>query len=273
MKKIMAVLVSVMTGLCVFASCGNSNSSDSGDISSKKVTETTSNDDVSSDDKLLSDDNNEDTQTSTTTTTEASSAVVEESQTETDTNTSDTNKSDFTLGFYNMLGETQHDAETWFRRNIYMGIGSTYVDCNKTNVDNLVFSTDNNNLNLFGVNWGWVDIQSRTTDDYVYQIDYHFSAFDYDRFTKYNLGLKDKKGEEADLAYKILKEKLVEAYGEPTEGYEDDETQWAKNYQVWKDTMDGDICVMDASNEEDGSGELYLIFSVSGFDYSTLIDR
>lgn len=273
MKKIMAVLVSVMTSLCVFASCGNSSSSDSGDISSKKVTEATSKDDVSSGDKLLSDDNDEDTRTSTTTTTEASSAAVEESQTETDTNTSDTNKSDFTLGFYNMLGETQHDAETWFRRTFYLGSGSSFVDRYKTNVDNFVFTTDNNKLNLFGVNWSWVNIQSRTTDDYVYEIAYYFSYFDYDTFKKYNTGLRDKKAEEADLAYKILKENLVEAYGEPTEGYEDDETQWAKNYQVWKDTMDGDICVMDASNEEDGSGELYLIFSVSGFDYSTLIDR
>lgn len=72
------------------------------------------------------------------------------------------------------------------------------------------------------------------------------------------------------MLIKPCTKRLVDAYGEPTEVYE--ENDWAKYSCLWEDTNDGDIFAWD-SKDENGNGEAGLSFTVADFDFSTRISR
>ena len=264
MKKSILGIMSLIMVISAFTSCGNTaknaNSKPKVKVNTSVIT------DAGAD-------------VTTTTTTEVVTTTITETSTETMTESvaekidSESKKneiSDYSFGAYNILENTQSKANVWFRKNISWITECTYSDPYYSNVEHMVYKADSNNLKLFGVNCGWAEISSRTTDDYVYDITFHFSYLDYDHYKKYNTGVHDRKQAECDLAYKTMYEKLVDAYGEPTEVYE--ENDWAKYSCLWEDTNDGDIFAWD-SKDENGNGEAGLSFTVADFDFSTRISR
>ncbi len=174
MKKSILGIMSLIMVISAFTSCGNTaknaNSKPKVKVNTSVIT------DAGAD-------------VTTTTTTEVVTTTITETSTETMTESvaekidSESKKneiSDYSFGAYNILENTQSKANVWFRKNISWITECTYSDPYYSNVEHMVYKADSNNLKLFGVNWGWAEISSRTTDDYVYDITFHFSYLDYD---------------------------------------------------------------------------------------------
>ncbi len=211
---------------------------------------------------------NDESDVETTTTTTAPTTTTTATTTQTPVKTPEREREEIEDKIMRIFGKNTDEAAEYFKKvfadkqfltltekyDSYENCGGTYV-----------YKNTDSCIKFLDIPWSWANMESRTNDDYVYRLAFEVGTYG-DTISDEFANTYAITESEADSYYFSAYNKLVEMYGEPTDGNEDF-YRWC----VWDNTIFGSIYLGDHNFSD--RFVVALTFTDPNFDRSTIIEK